>query len=55
MTKNEELTTQHKSSWNCLTEQDMAEAARWADEHGGGPFYIAYAQALEIILRERNT
>jgi hypothetical protein len=44
-----------KRGWVGLTEQDMAESARWADEHGGGPFYIAYAQALEQILKERNT
>jgi hypothetical protein len=39
--------------WVGLTDEELNEHARWADEHGG-TFYIAYARSIEAKLKEKN-
>ena len=39
--------------WVGLTDEELNEHARWADEHGG-TFYIAYAKSIEAKLKELN-
>jgi hypothetical protein len=40
--------------WVGLTDEELNEHARWADEHGG-TFYLAYARSIEAKLKEKNT
>jgi hypothetical protein len=44
---------QSEREWVGLTEEELNEHARWADEHGG-TFYIAYARSIEAKLKEKN-
>lgn len=46
--------TMPKREWVGLTDEELNEHARWADEHGG-TFYIAYARSIEAKLKEKNT
>lgn len=39
--------------WVGLTDEELNEHARWADEHGG-TFYLAYARSIEAKLKELN-
>ena len=47
------LAAQPKREWVGLTDEELNEHARWADEHGG-TFYIAYARSIEAKLKEKN-
>jgi len=40
--------------WAELTDEEVNEIARWADEHGG-TFHISYAKGIESKLKEKNT
>lgn len=35
-----------------LTEKELADLARWADEHGG-IWYLAYGRAIERAMRRK--
>lgn len=48
------LLTKMPDQWVGLTDEELNEHARWADEHGG-TFYIAYARSIEAKLKEKNT
>ena len=56
--KTERLEAENKRSqereWVGLTDEELNEHARWADEHGG-TFYLAYARSIEAKLKEKNT
>ena len=56
--KTERLEAENKRlqerEWVGLTDEELNEHARWADEHGG-TFYLAYARSIEAKLKEKNT
>ena len=43
-----------KTVWVGLTDEDIHELSKWADEHGG-TFHVAYAKAIEVRLKEKNS
>ena len=47
-------TAKHKHEWVGLTDEDREEIARWADEHGHGPWHLFYAIEIENRLKEKN-
>ena len=55
--KTEELEAEIKRlqerEWVGLTDEELNEHARWADEHGG-TFYIAYARSIAAKLKVKN-
>lgn len=40
--------------WVGLTDRDIEEIARYQDEHGSGPWHLAFARAIEAKLKEKN-
>ena len=49
-----EIKRLQEREWVGLTDEELNEHARWADEHGG-TFYLAYARSIEAKLKEKNT
>ena len=49
-----ERVAQPQQEWAGLTEDEIEEIARYQDEHGGGPWHLAFARAIEAKLREKN-
>jgi hypothetical protein len=41
------------SEWKGLTDEELNDLARWADEHGG-TFHTAYGKAIEAALKSKN-
>lgn len=41
-------------TWVSLTEKELAELARIADENHGGAWYVAYGKAIERSLRRKH-
>lgn len=40
--------------WQGLTDRQVEEIARHEDEHGSGPWHLAFARAIEAKLKEQN-
>jgi hypothetical protein len=43
----------YEREWQGLTDDELNDLARWADEHGG-TFHTAYGKAIEAKLKEKN-
>lgn len=42
------------NDWVSLTEKELAELARIADENHGGAWYVAYGKAIERSLKRKH-
>ncbi len=49
-----ELMQQALPQWQGLTDREIEEIARYQDEHGSGPWHLAFARAIEAKLKEKN-
>jgi hypothetical protein len=43
-----------RREWVGLTDREIEEIARYQDEHGSGPWHLAFARAIEAKLKEKN-
>ena len=43
-----------RREWAGLTDREIEEIARHEDEHGSGPWHLAFARAIEAKLKEKN-
>jgi len=41
--------------WRWLTNEEITEAAKWADRYGQGQWHIEFANALQKKMKEKNT
>ena len=42
-----------RREWVGLTDREIEEIARYQDEHGSGPWHLAFARAIEAKLKEK--
>lgn len=43
-----------KPEWQGLKPEEIEKLAKWADEHGHGPFHTDFAFAIDRLLRGKN-
>ena len=44
-----------KKTWVGLTDEEIEQLAKWADEHGHDGWHLEYGRAIEAKLKEKNT